>query len=331
MTDHLLNAAQAARVLNVSTKALRVYERHGLLKPRRNAADWRFFGAAEMERGQKIVALRALGMSLAQIKAVLEGSADAFDALLAAHQAELDGQMADIAAKLAAVQALRQRRADGGISAADAAAELLLDDSRPSVSLALPWPWAGEIFAIDRLGPVTFLTGPLGSGKTRLAEALAKAIPGARFVGLDRSAGVVSGEPAVRQAVLPMLTWLLEDGAVESDALLALLGAMVCEPAATVLVIDLIEDGLDEATQDALGAWLRRHDGRPLIVMTRSSAILELDDTGRRIPVIHCPANHSLPTLVIPVPGAVGFEAVASCLAAPEVRMRTAGVRVVRG
>jgi DNA-binding transcriptional MerR regulator len=330
MTDHLLNAAQAARVLNVSTKALRVYERQGLLKPRRNAADWRFYGAAEMERGQKIVALRGLGMSLARIKAVLAGSADAFDALLAAHQAELDRQMTDIAAKLAALQALRQRRANGAISAADAAAEFLLDDSRPSVSLALPWPWAGEMFAIDRLGPVTFLTGPLGSGKTRLAEALAKAISGARFVGLDRSAGVVSGDPAVQQAVLPMLTWLREDGAVESDALLALLGAMACEPA-TVLVIDLIEDGLDEATQDALGAWLRRHDGRPLIVMTRSSAILDLDDAGRRMPVIHCPANHSLPAVVIPVPGAVGFEAVASCLAAPEVRMRTAGVRVVRG
>jgi len=42
--------------------------------------------------------------------------------------------------------------------------------------------------------------------------------------------------------------------------------------------------------------------------------------------IILCPANHSPPTRVAPYPGAPGFEAVATCLASPEVRARTEGV-----
>jgi hypothetical protein len=42
--------------------------------------------------------------------------------------------------------------------------------------------------------------------------------------------------------------------------------------------------------------------------------------------VIFCPANHSPPMLVGPYPGSRGYEGVATCLASPEVRARTAGV-----
>jgi hypothetical protein len=42
--------------------------------------------------------------------------------------------------------------------------------------------------------------------------------------------------------------------------------------------------------------------------------------------IIFCPANHSPPMRVAPYPGAPGYEAVASCLASPEVRARTEGV-----
>jgi hypothetical protein len=65
---------------------------------------------------------------------------------------------------------------------------------------------------------------------------------------------------------------------------------------------------------------------RPLFFLTRSSAILDLDAIGSDEAIILCPANHSPPVVVTPVPGAPGFEAVATCLASPEVRARTAGV-----
>ncbi len=60
--------------------------------------------------------------------------------------------------------------------------------------------------------------------------------------------------------------------------------------------------------------------------MTRSNAILDLAAVGMEEAILYCPANHSPPMLVAPYPGAAGYEAVAMCLASPEVRARTAGV-----
>ena len=57
--------------------------------------------------------------------------------------------------------------------------------------------------------------------------------------------------------------------------------------------------------------------------LTRSTAILDLDAIGADEAIIHCPANHSVPLCVAPYPGAPGYEALASCLASPDVRART--------
>jgi DNA-binding transcriptional MerR regulator len=323
-TDILLHSGEAARRLGISPKALRLYEQHGLLKPRRSEAGWRFYGAAEMARAAEIAALRRLGMSLAQTKGVLAGHTKGLDLVLARHQQALETEMAINGQRL---DALRQRRV--ALSTGESTGwQDLLETSTPAIALDLPWPWAGERFEIGHLPPVTWLTGPLGSGKTRLAEALAASIPGARFIGLDRQ-GARPGPagPAVSARVAAELAWLREDGATESEPLLALL-ALLCDPAIPALVFDLIEDGLDEPSQDALGAWLRRYQDvdRPIIAMTRSSAVLDLESVGPSALVLYCPANHSPPVRVLPVPGAAGYEAVASCLAPPEVRQRTAGM-----
>jgi hypothetical protein len=42
--------------------------------------------------------------------------------------------------------------------------------------------------------------------------------------------------------------------------------------------------------------------------------------------IILCPAIHSPLKRVAPYPGAPGYDAVATCLASPEVRARTEGV-----
>ena len=46
--------------------------------------------------------------------------------------------------------------------------------------------------------------------------------------------------------------------------------------------------------------------------------------------ILLCPANHSLPMRVAASPGAPGYEAVATCLAPPEVRARTRGLIAMR-
>ena len=95
-----------------------------------------------------------------------------------------------------------------------------------------------------------------------------------------------------------------------------------------MLVIDTIEQGLDQSSQEAVIAHFRRRAGtdRPIFMLTRSNAILDLTAVSSDEAIIFCPANHSPPAYVSPYPGMPGYEAVATCLASPEVRARTEGV-----
>jgi DNA-binding transcriptional MerR regulator len=81
-----LNPSEAAKRLGVSAKALRLYEQRGLIAPIRTDAGWRAYGPAEMARAAEIVALRALGLSLAQVARVLAGDSQELEPALAAHQ-----------------------------------------------------------------------------------------------------------------------------------------------------------------------------------------------------------------------------------------------------
>ena len=191
-----LNPAEAARRLGVSVKALRLYEQRGLVTPLRTAAGWRAYGPDNMARVGEIVALRALGLSLARIADVLGGDARALEPALAAHQAALEGQVRQLAG---AVDKVRDLRADLARGRAPQVADLTwlaTPTAGPDVAFDLPWPWGGERFTLRDIGALTFLTGPLGSGKTRLALGLAEALPGAVFLGLDRSAADGALDPA---------------------------------------------------------------------------------------------------------------------------------------
>lgn len=79
--------SEAAKRLGVSAKALRLYEQRGLIVPSRTAAGWRAYGPGEMARAAEIVALRALGLSLAQVARVLGGNPQDLEPALAAHKA----------------------------------------------------------------------------------------------------------------------------------------------------------------------------------------------------------------------------------------------------
>jgi DNA-binding transcriptional MerR regulator len=327
-----LNAAEAAKRLGVSVKALRLYEQRGLVTPRRTAAGWRVYGPEEMSRVTEIAALRELGISLGQVARLLGGDLTGLESALAAHQVALEGrrdQLGDIVEK---VRCLRADLALGKTATIGDLARLMKPSSAISVAFDLPWPWGGERFELRDVRPLNYIVGPLGSGKTRLAKRLAETLPGAVFLGLERSADggmkareLLDAEPNLRSRVDQTLGWLVEDGANASEALITLLVGL---EASTVMVIDMVEQGLDKATQEALIACLRRRmpDGKTLFVLTRSNAVLDLDAVGHHEAIVFCPANHSMPTLVAPYRGAPGYEAVATCLASPEVRARTEGV-----
>ena len=330
-SDAFLSPAEAAERLGVSGKALRLYEQRGLLTPVRSAAGWRTYGPDQMARAGEIAALRALGLSLKQVERVLAGDGQALAPALAAHQAHLEGEAQRLAESLTRVRALRSALVAGLPPEMQALAALLPERGGVRVGFDLPWPWGGERFELREIRPLTYLVGPLGSGKTQLATRLAAEIAGAVFVGLERSRAALEVADAVqRERVAAALDWLEEEGAAPSDALVALLCGL--EQDAGAVVVDLVEHGLDQPTQEALGAWLRRRAtaARPLFVMTRSTALLDLTALGADEAVLFCPANHAPPFLVPGVPGAPGYEAVASCLATPEVRARTEGVTVIR-
>jgi DNA-binding transcriptional MerR regulator len=329
-----LNPSEAARRSGVSVKALRLYEQRGLLAPGRTAAGWRVYGPDQMVRVNEIVALRELGLSLGQVARVLGGDATDLEAALAAHQIAIEGKLHRLAGVLEKVRKLRADLANGKTPTTGDLARLIEPASAISVAFDLPWPWGGESFELRDIRPLNYIVGPLGSGKTRLAKRLAETLPDAAFLGLERLADdgvkareLLRADPALGSRVNQALDWLVEEGAAVTDALVALLVGLETQGPA-ILVVDMLEQGLEGATQEALIAYLRRRapEGRPLFLLTRSTAVLDLGAVGTDETIIFCPANHSPPTIVAPYPGAPGYEAVVSCLASPEVRARTAGV-----
>jgi DNA-binding transcriptional MerR regulator len=333
-----LNPAEAARRLGISAKALRVYEERGLIEPVRTATGWRTYGPNELARAAEIIQLRALGLSLGEIGGALAGDRHVFARILATREAALQQRIRQLDDALQAIGRLRAGLDRGEHPDAAELTQLLNPPPMTGVAFDLPWPWGGERFELPYIKPLTHIVGPLGSGKTRFALRLAEAIPGAAYVGVDRlengcakARAKLEAEPELKPKVERALELIADEGGNRSDALMALFAAIESGGSAA-LVIDMLEQGLDAATQQALIVHLRRrgHGAAPLLFLTRSNLILDLEAVGADETVILCPANHSPPTLVAPYRGMPGYDSIATCLASPDVRARTEGVRVVR-
>ncbi len=77
-----------AQLTGVTVKALRHYDRLGLLKPKRTDAGYRAYSDSDLQRLERVVALKFLGLPLRQIKILLESTAIALpDALRAQRRA----------------------------------------------------------------------------------------------------------------------------------------------------------------------------------------------------------------------------------------------------
>jgi DNA-binding transcriptional MerR regulator len=121
--DSHLSPAETARRFGISIKALRLYERHGLLKPLRTAngstgAAWRVYGSDQIARLHQILALKRLGLSLVQIGELLAG-VDALDPILAVQERVLAKDRERITRALALIRKARTKLASGEILSID--------------------------------------------------------------------------------------------------------------------------------------------------------------------------------------------------------------------
>jgi DNA-binding transcriptional MerR regulator len=70
--ERWLGPGETARRLGVTTKALKVYEREGLVVPYRAQSGWRLYGPTQLARLHQIIVLRDLGLPLRSIKKLME-------------------------------------------------------------------------------------------------------------------------------------------------------------------------------------------------------------------------------------------------------------------
>lgn len=101
------NAAAFARRFGVTAKALRVYEREGLLKPARSEKGWRHYGPADEQALVTIMALKGLGLPLARIRELLTLRGVNLAAVLAIHEQVLEEREGELKAMLTRVRQAR--------------------------------------------------------------------------------------------------------------------------------------------------------------------------------------------------------------------------------
>ena len=113
LQERHLSPAETARRLGISPKALRFYEARGLLAPIRSQSGWRTYGAKEIGTLHHILALKQLGLPLAQIAELLSRRPPALDRLLAAQERALSRECARLGRALSLVRDARAKLAHG--------------------------------------------------------------------------------------------------------------------------------------------------------------------------------------------------------------------------
>ena len=93
-----------AELTGVTVKALRHYERMGLLGPMRTRARYRRYAFADLQQIERILALKSLGLSLTAIRLVLKRGPVGLDA----HRATLEDKRARLNRAIAALHEIHQ-------------------------------------------------------------------------------------------------------------------------------------------------------------------------------------------------------------------------------
>ena len=281
-----LNASEAASRLGVSAKALRLYEQRGLIAPIRTAAGWRAYGPDEMAAPARSRPCARSASASPRWRGCWRATPSGLEPALAAHQAVTRRPDAPARRRRSRRSgSLRDDLARGKAPTAGELARLTGSQAPNSASPStFPGPGAASGSSCDDVRPLNYIIGPLGSGKTRLAQRLAETLPDAAFLGLDRLA---DGGAAARARWTPIR--LSSRGSIRRwpgssrTAPRCRRPWSPCSPALesegpAILVVDMMEQGLDQATQEAADRpsappWARRPAALPAHALQRDPGL----------------------------------------------------------
>jgi len=153
--DELLTIGAFAARARLSPKALRLYDRLGLLAPAHvdGASGYRYYRADQVERARLVALLRQLDMPLARIAEVVETDGEAAADLLAAYWSDVETR---IAGQRTLAEYLRGRLSGRSsemygkfvVETVDVAEQVVITQSRHTLQDELP-AWIGA--SLDRL------------------------------------------------------------------------------------------------------------------------------------------------------------------------------------
>jgi len=94
-----------ARLAGVTVKALRHYERCGLLRPQRNHSGYRQYAMDDLQRLERVLALRSLGLPLSTVKTLFDRPATS----LRGHREKLEARRARLDRAIDALRSMEQQ------------------------------------------------------------------------------------------------------------------------------------------------------------------------------------------------------------------------------
>lgn len=130
---------EVVRRTGLTSRALRFYEARGLISPLRTQSGRRWFGAAELERVHRIVALKKAGLSLGDIKRLFDRKPIDLAALLSAQRGRLADQAKEIGAALALIDSALSRIGRGEPLDAATLCSLIRDGDTVMTDQANAW------------------------------------------------------------------------------------------------------------------------------------------------------------------------------------------------
>lgn len=194
MKAQWLGPAEMARRLGVSPKALRVYEREGLVTPARTAAGWRAYGPAQAARLHQVIALRGLGVPLRRIRTLIVDQQASLADVMALQRDSLTAQRDRLVVAIALL--------DRALGALGAGRDLTLDD-------------------LTHLTQETVMdqTTPMLALKARFNALIAERMPGQDVMALAAPhAKKILGSGLSKEQLLNRLTALMAEGRTVMEA-----------------------------------------------------------------------------------------------------------------